>query len=117
MNAPSPGVIALFQPNEHYANLDEYVEAIGEAMRVEYEAIVEAGLILQIDAPDLAMGRHIMYRDEPDETFVAGAVRHVEAINSGAAQRAVRTRAPARLLGQLRGALTISTSRSRRSST
>ncbi len=82
MNAPSPGIIALFQPNEHYASLDEYLEAIGEAMRVEYEAIVDAGLILQIDAPDLAMGRHIMYRNEPDEAFVASVVRHVEAINS-----------------------------------
>ena len=81
MNAPSPGVIALFQPNEYYATLDEYLEAIGEAMKTEYEAIVGAGFMLQIDAPDLAMGRHIMYRDRSDEEFVAGAARHVEAIN------------------------------------
>jgi 5-methyltetrahydropteroyltriglutamate--homocysteine methyltransferase len=81
MNAPSPGIIALFQPNEFYGTLDEYLEAIAEAMRVEYEAIVEAGVFLQIDAPDMAMGRHIMYRDESDETFVAGAARHVEALN------------------------------------
>jgi 5-methyltetrahydropteroyltriglutamate--homocysteine methyltransferase len=81
MNAPSPGIIALFQPNEYYATLDEYLDAIGEAMKVEYEAIVAAGLQLQIDAPDLAMGRHIMYRDRPDEEFVAAAERHVEAIN------------------------------------
>jgi 5-methyltetrahydropteroyltriglutamate--homocysteine methyltransferase len=81
MNAPSPGIIALFQPNEYYATLDEYLEAIGEAMRVEYEAIVAAGVQLQIDAPDLAMGRHIMYRDRPDDEFVASAERHVEAIN------------------------------------
>ncbi len=81
MNAPSPGIIALVQPNEYYGSLDEYLEAIGEAMKTEYDAIVEAGFMLQIDAPDLAMGRHIMYRDRSDEEFVAGAARHVEAIN------------------------------------
>jgi 5-methyltetrahydropteroyltriglutamate--homocysteine methyltransferase len=82
MNAPSPGIIALFQPNEYYPGLDEYLEAIAEAMRVEYEAIVDAGLMLQIDAPDLAMGRHIMYRDRPDKEFVASVARHIEAINA-----------------------------------
>ena len=81
MNAPSPGIIALFQPNEYYDTLDEYLEAIGEAMKDEYEAIVAAGVLLQIDAPDLAMGRHIMYRDRSDEEFVASVERHVEAIN------------------------------------
>ena len=81
MNAPSPGIIALFQPNEYYPSLDEYLDAIGEAMKTEYEAIVGAGFLLQIDAPDLAMGRHIMYRDRSDEEFAAAAVRHVEAIN------------------------------------
>jgi 5-methyltetrahydropteroyltriglutamate--homocysteine methyltransferase len=81
MNAPSPGIIALFQPNEYYDTLDQYLEAIGEAMKVEYEAIVAAGVQLQIDAPDLAMGRHIMYRDRSDEEFVASVERHVEAIN------------------------------------
>ncbi len=81
MNAPSPGIIALFQPNEYYPSLDEYLDAIGEAMKTEYEAIVAAGFLLQIDAPDLAMGRHIMYRDRSDEDFVAAAARHVEAIN------------------------------------
>jgi 5-methyltetrahydropteroyltriglutamate--homocysteine methyltransferase len=81
MNAPSPGIIALFHPNEHYPALGEYLDAIGEAMKVEYEAIVAAGFQLQIDAPDLAMGRHIMYRDRSDAEFVASAERHVEAIN------------------------------------
>jgi 5-methyltetrahydropteroyltriglutamate--homocysteine methyltransferase len=81
MNAPSPGIIALFQPNEYYPSLDDYLDAIGEAMKTEYEAIVGAGFLLQIDAPDLAMGRHIMYRDRSDEEFAAAAVRHVEAIN------------------------------------
>jgi 5-methyltetrahydropteroyltriglutamate--homocysteine methyltransferase len=82
MNAPSPGIVALFAPNEHYATLDEYLDAIGEAMKVEYEAIVAAGVMLQIDAPDLAMGRHIMYREASDEEFVASVERHVEAINA-----------------------------------
>jgi 5-methyltetrahydropteroyltriglutamate--homocysteine methyltransferase len=81
MNAPSPGIIALFQPNEHYDSVEEYLDALAEAMKTEYEGIVEAGFLLQIDAPDLAMGRHIMYRDRPDEDFVAAAARHVEAIN------------------------------------
>ncbi len=81
MNAPSPGIIALFQPNEYYPSLDEYLDAIGEAMKTEYEAIVAAGFVVQIDAPDLAMGRHIMYRDRSDEEFVTAAARHVEAIN------------------------------------
>jgi 5-methyltetrahydropteroyltriglutamate--homocysteine methyltransferase len=81
MNAPSPGIVALFCPNEHYGSLDEYLDAIADAMKVEYEAIVAAGLLLQIDAPDLAMGRHIMYRDEPDSVFVEAAERHVAAIN------------------------------------
>jgi 5-methyltetrahydropteroyltriglutamate--homocysteine methyltransferase len=81
MNAPSPGIIALFQPNEFYATPDEYLYAIAEAMKAEYEAIVAAGLDLQIDAPDLAMGRHIMYRDRSDEEFVARAAVHVQALN------------------------------------
>jgi 5-methyltetrahydropteroyltriglutamate--homocysteine methyltransferase len=81
MNAPSPGIIALFQPNEHYASTEEYLHAIAEAMKTEYETIVGAGLYLQIDAPDLAMGRHIMYRDRSDEDFVASAVVHIDAIN------------------------------------
>jgi 5-methyltetrahydropteroyltriglutamate--homocysteine methyltransferase len=81
MNAPSPGVIALFQPNEFYGTLDEYLDALADAMKVEYEGIVAAGFQLQIDAPDLAMGRHIMYRDEPDEVFVEATERHVAAIN------------------------------------
>jgi 5-methyltetrahydropteroyltriglutamate--homocysteine methyltransferase len=81
MNAPSPGIVALFQPNEHYATTDEYIDAIADAMKVEYEGIVNAGFYLQIDAPDLAMGRHIMYRDQPDEVFVERVGRHVDAIN------------------------------------
>jgi 5-methyltetrahydropteroyltriglutamate--homocysteine methyltransferase len=81
MNAPSPGIIALFQPNEHYPSTEEYLGAIAEAMKTEYEGIVESGILLQIDAPDLAMGRHIMYRDRSDEEFVASAEAHIEALN------------------------------------
>ena len=103
MNAPSPGIIALFQPNEYYPSLDEYLDAIGEAMKTEYEAIVAAGFLLQIDAPDLAMGRHIMYRDRSDEEFVAarGAARRGD--QPRAARRPGRPGAPAPVLGQLRG--------------
>jgi len=85
VNAPSPGIIALFQPNEHYPTLDAYLDAIAAAMKVEYETIVAAGFDLQIDAPDLAMGRHIMYRDEPDEVFVRAVERHVEALDGALA--------------------------------
>ena len=81
MNAASPGVIALFQPNDHYRTQDEYLVALAEALRTEYEAIVAAGFILQIDAPDLAMGRHTMYRDRSLEDFDALAARHVEVLN------------------------------------
>jgi 5-methyltetrahydropteroyltriglutamate--homocysteine methyltransferase len=81
MNAPSPGIIALFQPNEYYETPDDYLTALAEAMKPEYDAIVDAGLFLQIDAPDLAMGRHIMYRDRPDGEFVERAAVHVEALN------------------------------------
>lgn len=81
MNAASPGVIALFQPNEHYASQDEYLEAIAEAMRVEYETIVDAGLLLQLDSPDLGLGRHMMFKDRTDEEYTMLAERHVEVLN------------------------------------
>lgn len=81
MNAASPGVIALFQPSDHHASLDAYLADLAAAMRHEYEAIVAAGLILQIDAPDLGLGRHMMYRDLDEKGFLARAALHVEAIN------------------------------------
>ena len=81
MNAASPGTIALFQPNDFYPTQDAYLEAVGEAMRAEYEAIVAAGLLLQIDAPDLAMGRHTMYRDRSVPEFLKLAERHIEVLN------------------------------------
>ncbi|HEX4387675.1 MAG TPA: cobalamin-independent methionine synthase II family protein [Steroidobacteraceae bacterium] len=81
MNAASPGVIALFQPNDYYRTQDEYLEALAAALQSEYEAIVRAGIILQIDAPDLAMGRHTMYRDRTLEEFETLAARHIEVLN------------------------------------
>jgi 5-methyltetrahydropteroyltriglutamate--homocysteine methyltransferase len=81
MNAASPGVIALFQPNEFYPTQDAYLEALAEAMRPEYEAVVEAGLILQLDSPDLGLGRHMMYKDRSDEDYLKLIGAHVEALN------------------------------------
>lgn len=81
LNAASPGVIALFQPNDFYPTQDAYLEAIAEAMRSEYEAIVAAGFLLQIDAPDLGMGRHTMYRNSSNEEYLRRAGRHVEVLN------------------------------------
>ena len=81
MNAASPGVIALFQPNDYYPSQDAYLEAVAEAMREEYEAIVAAGVLLQIDAPDLGMGRHTMYKSRPLEEYLSLAAIHVEVLN------------------------------------
>jgi 5-methyltetrahydropteroyltriglutamate--homocysteine methyltransferase len=81
MNAPSPGVVALFQPNQYYANDDLYLEALAEALRTEYEAIVGAGLVLQIDSPDLGLGRHMMYKDLEETTYLNRIERHVEILN------------------------------------
>ena len=81
MNAASPGVVALFQPNDFYSTADEYLEALAEALRTEYEAIVAAGILLQIDAPDLGMGRHTMYRDRTEEEFTVLAAKHIEVLN------------------------------------
>jgi 5-methyltetrahydropteroyltriglutamate--homocysteine methyltransferase len=81
MNSASPGVVALFQPNDFYRTQDDYLTALAEALRVEYETIVQAGIILQIDAPDLAMGRHTMYRDRSLDEFEVLAARHIEVLN------------------------------------
>ncbi len=82
MNAASPGVIALFQPSDHHASLDAYLFDLAAAMRVEYEAIVAAGLTVQIDAPDLGLGRHMMYKDLDDAGFLKRLAVHIEALNS-----------------------------------
>ena len=81
MNSATPGVIALFQPNEFYKSQDDYLEAVAEGMRVEYEGIVEAGFILQLDAPDLGLGRHMMYKELDDDGFLKAAGRHIEVLN------------------------------------
>ena len=81
MNAASPGVIAMFQPNDHYPSDDAYLEALAEAMQAEYEEINRAGLVLQIDSPDLAVGRHMMFKDDSEAVFLARAEKHVEALN------------------------------------
>jgi 5-methyltetrahydropteroyltriglutamate--homocysteine methyltransferase len=81
MNAASPGVISLFQPSDYHATQEAYLADLAEAMRTEYEAIVEAGLMLQIDAPDLGLGRHTLYAELDDAAFIAKAELHVEALN------------------------------------
>lgn len=81
MNAASPGVIALFQPNDFYPTQDAYLEALAEAMRPEYEAIVTAGFILQLDSPDLGLGRHMMYKDRTEPDYLALIGRHVDVLN------------------------------------
>jgi 5-methyltetrahydropteroyltriglutamate--homocysteine methyltransferase len=103
MNAASPGVIALFQPNDYYPDDDTYLEALAEAMRPEYEAIVAAGLVLQLDSPDLGLGRHMMYKDRDDEGLSAADRAACGGAEPRTAQRACRPGPDARLLGQLRG--------------
>ncbi len=81
MSAASPGVVSLFFRNDYYADHEAYLFAIAEAMRHEYEAVAEAGVVLQIDCPDLAMGRHIQYAQLSLEEFRKRAGMHVEALN------------------------------------
>ena len=81
MNAASPGVIALFLPNAHYPSRQDYLEALAEAMKAEYETIVGAGLTLQLDCPDLALSRHMLFTELSDAEFVAIAQSHVDALN------------------------------------
>ncbi|MDE0242665.1 MAG: cobalamin-independent methionine synthase II family protein [bacterium] len=81
MNAASPGVIALFQPNRYYPDHETYLEAIADAMAAEYRAIVDAGLVLQLDSPDLGLGRHMMFKDNTDAEYQALAELHVDALN------------------------------------
>ena len=81
MSAASPGVIGLFFRNEHYPTQEKYLFAIADAMRAEYESVANSGIVLQIDCPDLAMGRHIQYADLSLEEFRRKARLHVEALN------------------------------------
>ena len=81
INAASPGTIALFQPNDFYKTQDEYLEAVAEAMRPEYEAIAASGILVQIDAPDIGMGRHTMYKHRSVEEYLLLAAQHIEVMN------------------------------------
>ena len=81
LTAASPGVISLFFRNDHYPSHEAYLFAIAEAMRAEYETVARAGFVLQVDCPDLAMGRHIQYADLSVEDFRRMARLHVEALN------------------------------------
>jgi 5-methyltetrahydropteroyltriglutamate--homocysteine methyltransferase len=81
MTAVSPGTIAMFQPNEYYPSHQAYLEALADAMRAEYEAIVGSGLLLQVDCPDLAFGRHVKFRDADEDEFLRNAALQVEALN------------------------------------
>ena len=81
MNAASPGLVTAFQPNKYYPTHEAYVGDVAEAMRPEYEAIAEAGLFLQLDAPDLAMAHHTGYQDLSEQDFLRRAAANVEALN------------------------------------
>jgi 5-methyltetrahydropteroyltriglutamate--homocysteine methyltransferase len=81
MNAASPGVIALFLPNQYYPSREKYIEALAEVMKAEYKAIIDAGFDLQLDCPDLALSRHMLFQDLSDEAFIKIANTHVEALN------------------------------------
>ncbi|MFL2801124.1 MAG: cobalamin-independent methionine synthase II family protein [Paracoccaceae bacterium] len=81
MNAASPGVISLFLQNDYYSSREKYLEALADAMKQEYDTIVAEGLILQLDCPDLALSRHMLFNDLSDEEFIEVANLHVEALN------------------------------------
>ena len=83
MTAPSPGIISSTMLNAHYDTHDAYLMALAREMRHEYLAIHEAGLVLQIDAPDLAMDRTMLYRDLDDAAFIKRVEAHVDSINAG----------------------------------
>jgi len=81
MNAASPGVISLFLQNNYYKNREAYLAALADAMKMEYETIVASGLDLQLDCPDLALSRHMLFEDLSDDEFIKIANMHVEALN------------------------------------
>ena len=85
MSAASPGVVSLFFRNEYYKDFESYIYAIADAMRHEYETVARAGFVLQIDCPDLAMGRHIQYADLTLPEFRKRAQLHIEALNHAVA--------------------------------
>ena len=81
MNAASPGVISAFLPNKYYKNNDEYLEVLSKLMKQEYEEIVSNGIDLQIDCPDLALARHMTFKDLSDEDFLKQAEKQIEFLN------------------------------------
>mgnify|MGYP003322642015 FL=1 len=81
MNAASPGVISLFLQNDFYKTREQYLEALAHAMKDEYETIVSSGLDLQLDCPDLALSRHMLFNDLSDEDFIKVAGLHIDALN------------------------------------
>src|SRR5262245_3112607 len=81
LNAASPGVVSAFQPNKFYPTHTAYIENIAEAMRVEYEAIVKAGFVLQLDCPDLAMARHTGFQNLTEADFLRQAESQVDVMN------------------------------------
>jgi 5-methyltetrahydropteroyltriglutamate--homocysteine methyltransferase len=81
MNSASPGLVSAFQPNQHYKTHEAYIEAIAAAMREEYQAIVKAGFLLQLDCPDLAMAKHTGFQELSEADFLRRAAFHVEAMN------------------------------------
>ena len=85
MNSASPGLITAFQPNQFYPSHEAYLADLVDAMRPEYEAIVEAGFQLQLDCPDLAMSRHTGYQDLTEGEFLSTIAANVEALNAATA--------------------------------
>src|SRR6185503_6051764 len=85
MTAVSPGTVGVFHPNQYYRSHEAYMHAIGAAMRTEYEEVVRAGFILQIDCPDLAMSRHSRFKHLDDAEFLRCAEIHVEDLNDAVA--------------------------------
>jgi 5-methyltetrahydropteroyltriglutamate--homocysteine methyltransferase len=85
LNAASPGLITAFQVNRHYPSHEAYLADIVDAMRPEYEAIVDAGFDLQLDCPDLAMSRHTGFQELSEEEFLGIAAANVEALNAATA--------------------------------
>lgn len=81
MNAASPGVISLFLPDAHYGSRSAYLAALADVMRDEYRAIIAAGFDLQLDCPDLALSRHMLFADLDDAAFLKIAAENVEALN------------------------------------
>ena len=92
LNAASPGVIALFMPNAYYPSREAYLEALADAMKTEYDAILAAGLDLQLDCPDLGLARHVLYEDRTDAEFGEIAKANIEVLN-----HALRDADPARV--------------------